>query len=93
MSISIPRIHHFRMVLERYEGLDLELRDASGHRVAATTLLVSKQMVSADALHAFVEAVDPRKAHHVNRTEPCYLLMARLTSTSAEPLQSVASAA
>ena len=87
------RIHHFRMVLERYEGLDLELRDASGHRVAATTLLVSKQMVSADALHAFVEAVDPRKAHHVNRTEPCYLLMARLTSTSAEPLQSVASAA
>ena len=87
------RIHHFRLVLERYEDLDLELRDASGHRVATTTLLVSKQMVSADALHAFVEAVDPRDAHHVNTMEPCYLLMARLTSASVEHLQSVASAA
>jgi len=87
------RIHHFRLVLERYEGLDLELRDACGRRVAATTLLVSKQMVSADALHAFVEAVDPREAHRVNTAEPCYLLMARLTGVSAEPVQSVATAA
>jgi len=87
------RIHHFRLVLERYEGLDLELRDASGHRVPATTLLVSKQMVSADALHAFVEAVDPSEAHRVNTAEPCYLLMARLTGVSAEPVQSVATAA
>ena len=28
------RIHHFRLVLERYEALDLELRDASGRRLA-----------------------------------------------------------
>jgi len=50
-------------------------------------------MVSADALHAFVEAVDPREAHRVNTAEPCYLLMARLTGVSAEPVQSVATAA
>jgi len=87
------RIHHFRLVLERYEGLDLELRDARGHRVATTTLLVSKQMVSADALHAFVEVVEPGEAHNVNTAEPCYLLMARLANASAETVRSVASAA
>jgi hypothetical protein len=86
-------IHHFRLVLERYEGLDLELRDAGGRRVATTTLLVSKQMVSADALHAYVELVEPHEANRVDTTQPCYLLMARLASASVESVASVASAA
>ena len=77
------RIHHFRMVLERYEALDLELRDASGRRLATTTLVVTKQMVSAEALRAYMEAVDPREAHRVDTAEPCYLVMARLESVSA----------
>lgn len=78
-----PRIHHFRLVLERYEGLDLELRDETGRRVSTTTLVVTKQMVSSDALRAYVEAVDPQEAPLVDPTEPCYLLMARLASASA----------
>ena len=61
--------------------------------MATTTLLVSKQMVSADALHAFVEVVEPGEAHNVNTAEPCYLLMARLANASAETVRSVASAA
>ena len=77
------RIHHFRLVLERYEGLDLELRDGSGRRVSTATLVVSKQMVPADALRAFVESVDPAEAHLVDTAEPCYLLMARLAEVSA----------
>lgn len=77
------RIHHFRMVLERYEALDLELRDASGRRLATTTLIVTKQMVSAEALRAYMETVDPREAYRVDTAEPCYLLMARLESVSA----------
>ena len=77
------RIHHFRLVLERYEALDLELRDASGRRVGTTTLVVTKQMVPADALHAYVEAVDPEEARWVDLTDPCYLLMARLSSQAA----------
>ena len=80
------RIHHFRLVLERYEELDLELRDASGRRVETTSLLVSKQLVSADVVHEYVE-VDRASA------TPCYLLMARLTVASVEPAQAVASAA
>jgi hypothetical protein len=78
-----PRIHHFRLVLERYESLALELRDASGRRIATSTLLVTKQMVPADALRAYVEAIDPREAHLVDPSEPCYLLMARLAQASA----------
>lgn len=93
LADEAARIHHFRLVLERYEDLDLELRDASGQRVATTTLLVSKQLVSADALHAYVEAVDPREACQVDTAAPCYLLMARLTSASVEPARAVASAA
>lgn len=93
LAHEAARIHHFRLVLERYEELDLELRDASGRRVATTNLLVSKQLVSADALHAYVEAVDPREAHQVEAAEPCYLLMARMTSASVAPPQAVASAA
>ena len=88
-----PRIHHFRLVLERYEDLDLELRDASGRRVVTTTLLVSKQLASADAPYAYAEAVATREAYWDDVPEPCYLLMARLASTSAEPAQLVASAA
>jgi len=49
--------------------------------------------VSADALHAFVEVVEPGEAHNVNTAEPCYLLMARLANASAETVRSVASAA
>jgi hypothetical protein len=77
------RIHHFRLVLERFEGLELELRDDAGRRVATTTLVVTKQMVSPDALREFVEVVDPREAHWVDATAPCYLLMARFTSAAA----------
>jgi hypothetical protein len=87
------RIHHFRLVLERYEDLDLELRDASGRRVVTTTLLVSKQLASADAPYAYAEAVATREAYWDDVPEPCYLLMARLARTAAEPAQPVASAA
>ena len=83
MMEEAPRIHHFRLVFERYEGLDLELRDASGRRLATTTLLVTKQMVPADALRAYVEVIDPKEAHLVDAAEPCYLLMARLAQESA----------
>lgn len=77
------RLHHFRLVLERYEALDLELRDGSGRRVPSTTLTVAKQLVSAEALLAYVEAVDPSEAHEVDTVEPCYLIMARLAEASA----------
>lgn len=87
------RIHHFRLVLERYEDLDLELRDASGRRVATTTLLVSKQHGSVDALQAYEEAVEPREDQWVDAAGPCYLLMARLANAAMEPAQAVASAA
>jgi hypothetical protein len=78
-----PRIHHFRLVLERFEGLRLELHDASGRHLDTTTLIVTKQLVTAEALRAYVEAVDPREAHRVNTAEPCYLLMARFEAESA----------
>ena len=77
------RIHHFRLVLERYEDLELELRDASGRLLPTSTLLVTKQMVPADALRAYVEAVDPPEAHLVDPAEPCYLVMARAAHASA----------
>jgi hypothetical protein len=82
-----PRIHHFRLVLERFEELCLELHDAGGRHLATTTLIVTKQLVTADALRAYVEAVAPREAYQVDTTEPSYLLMARFDA------QSVASAA
>jgi hypothetical protein len=78
-----PRIHHFRMVLERFEELQLELRDASGRRVHTATLIVTKQMVPAEALRAYVEEIDPGEAHWVDTAGPCYLLMARVDSMSA----------
>jgi hypothetical protein len=87
------RIHHFRLVLERYEKLDLELRDRTGRRVPTTTLLVSKQLVSAAALHACVETEEPREGHWADAEEPCYVLMARLASTSVAQADEVATAA
>jgi len=76
LTQEAARIHHFRVVLERYEALDLG--DASGRRLATTSIIVTKQTVTADALRAYVEAVDPREAHRVDTAAPCYLLMARL---------------
>ena len=75
-------IHHFREVLERYESLDLELRDASGRRVSTETLTLAKQMVPAHALRAYVEEVAPLEARLVDTAEPCYLLMARLMAAA-----------
>ena len=72
------RLHHFREVLERYEALDLELRDASGRRVDTATLTITKQMVPAEAVREYVEEIDPLGAQWVDPAEPCYLLMSRL---------------
>ena len=72
------KLHHFREVLERYGSLDLELRDGSGRRVGTETVTLVKQMVPAEALREYVEAVDPAEAELVDTAEPCYLLMARL---------------
>jgi hypothetical protein len=76
------RIHHFREVLERYESLDLELRDGSGRRVSTATLTITKQMVPADVLREYVEDVDPAEAKWVDTEEPCYLIMARLLAAA-----------
>jgi hypothetical protein len=76
------RLHHFREVLERYESLDLELRDASGRRVSTETLTLAKQMVPALALREYVEEVAPSHAPLVDTDEPCYLLMARLMAAA-----------
>lgn len=72
------RLHHFREVLERYEALDLELRDPSGRRVSSASLTIAKQMVPALALREYVEELDPSVAGLVDVEEPCYLLMARV---------------
>jgi hypothetical protein len=72
------RLHHFREVLERYESLDLELRDASGRRMDTEAVTLVKQMVPAFALREYVEVVDPGEAELVDTEQPCYLLMARL---------------
>jgi len=71
------RLHHFREVLERYESLDLELRDANGRRISTETLTLAKQMVTADVLRDYVESVNPEEAELVDDAEPCYVLMAR----------------
>jgi len=78
-----PRIHHFRLVLERYEALDLELRDVSGRRVETATLIVMKPTVEPDVLRACIEAVDPQEADRVQAFGPCYLLMARMATAAA----------
>jgi len=79
---EVARLHHFREVLERYESLDLELRDGSGRRVGTETVTLVKQMVTASALREYVEVVDPTEAELVDTAEPCYLLMARLMKTA-----------
>ena len=76
------RLHHFRLVLERYEALGLELRDGAGRRVAASPMIV-KQMVPAESVRAFAELVDPGEAGRVDTDEPCYLVMAHLDASAA----------
>lgn len=83
LADEAPRIHHFRLVLERFEQLDLELRDATGRTVDTATLIVAKQIVPAEALRAYVESVNPHEAHRVSTAEPCYLLMARFATAAA----------
>jgi len=87
------RIHHFRLVLERYENLDLELRDAAGRRVATTTLLVSKQLAGSDVMHAHATSVGARHGFRADVADAYYLLMARLASASVEAEDPVATAA
>ena len=76
------RLHHFREVLERYEGLALEMRDAAGRRVDTATLTITKQMVPADAVREYVEEIDPAEAQWVDTAEPCYLIMARVMAAA-----------
>ncbi|HEX7978771.1 MAG TPA: hypothetical protein VF461_09235 [Gemmatimonadaceae bacterium] len=71
------RVHHFRLVLERYEALRLELHDGAGRRVAVAPMIM-KQMVPAESVRAFAEAVDPDEAQWIDADEPCYLVMAHL---------------
>ena len=77
------RVHHFRLVLERYEGLELELYDEAGQRLPTATIVVTKQMVPSETLRAFVEAADPGEAELVDRVAPTYLLMARVARAKA----------
>jgi hypothetical protein len=82
LASEAPRLHHFREVLERYEALDLELRDGSGRRVSNSSLTIAKQMVPAQALREYVEEVDPAAALLVDTEKPCYVLMARLMAAA-----------
>ncbi|MEO8560616.1 MAG: hypothetical protein ABI601_00985 [bacterium] len=82
LMLEAARLHHFREVLERYESLDLELRDATGRRVGTDTVTLVKQMVPSVALREYVETVDPTEAELVATDEPCYLLMARLMTAA-----------
>jgi len=82
-------VHHFRLVLERYEALELELRDCAG-RLVATAPMIVKQMVPAESVRAFAEAVDPEEAHWIDTTEPCFLVMAHLCDSSAASAASAA---
>jgi hypothetical protein len=71
------RVHHFRLVLERYEALELELHDGAGRRVAVAPM-IAKQMVPTESVRAFAEAVDPEEARWIEGDGPCYLVMAHL---------------
>jgi hypothetical protein len=82
LMAQAARLHHFRLVLERYEQLDLELRDAAGRVVPTATLTITKQMVPAETVRAYAERVDPEEARWVEPDEPCYLLMARLANAA-----------
>ena len=77
------RLHSYRELLERYEGLQLELRDANGRRLSASTLTVAKQLVPASAVREYVESIDPDEAARVDVEAPCYMLMARLDEAAA----------
>ena len=86
------RVHHFRLVLERYEGLGLELHDGTGRRVAVSPMIV-KQMVPTESVRAFAEAVDPEEAQWIEGDEPCYLVMAHLDDPAAAAAVAAANAA
>lgn len=76
------RLHHFREVLERYEALDLELRDGNGRQLSTATLTLAKQVIPAIAVRELAEASDPSEAGFVRMDEPCYVLMARLQAAA-----------
>ena len=82
LMAQAARLHHFRIVLERYERLDLELRDAAGRKVPTSTLTIAKQMVPAETVRAFAERIDPAQARLVEPDAPCYLLMARMANAA-----------
>ena len=84
-------VHHFRLVLERYESLKLELHDATGRRVAVSPMIV-KQIVPTETVRAFAEAVDPEEARWIDEGEPCYLVMAHLDDSVAGAAAAVAAA-
>ena len=86
------RVHHFRLVLERYEGLGLALHDGTGRRVAVSPMIV-KQMVPTESVRAFAEAVDPEEAQWIEGDEPCYLVMAHLDDPAAAAAVAAANAA
>ena len=86
------RVHHFRLVLERYEGLGLELHDATGRRVAVSPM-IAKQIVPTETVRAFAESVDPEEAGWIDDGEPCYLVMAHLDDSAAAAAMAAATAA
>jgi len=86
------RVHHFRLVLERYEALGLELHDFTGRRGAVSPMIV-KQMVPTESVRAFAEAVDPDEAQWIDGDEPCYLVMAHLGDSAAPAAVAAATAA
>jgi hypothetical protein len=90
LMAQAARVHHFRLVLERYERLELELRDATGRTVPTSTLTITKQMVPSETVRAYAERVDPAEARWVDPDEPCYLLMARLANAAVESEASAA---
>jgi hypothetical protein len=82
-------VHHFRLVLERYEALELELHDCAG-RLVATAPMIVKQMVPAESVRAFAESVDPDEAQQIDTSAPCFLILAHLCSSSAASAASAA---
>lgn len=81
LMAEAARLHHFREVIQRYEALDLELRDGNGRRMS-TTITLAKQVVPALAVRKLAEEFDPAEAGFVHLDEPCYVLMARLQAAA-----------
>jgi hypothetical protein len=52
--------------------------------------MIMKQMVPAESVRAFAEAVDPEEAQWIDTTEPCFLVMAHLCESSAASAASAA---